>query len=115
MRIDAGRTGAYVRASPIIAEALQRVATKEAHTIVQVRYYICRPWFHYCYYYCGIVGCNMCLAVFSGSLVPQLFQHALQEAEAALLAAARQWQYLQADGSVLLATNVYTVITATAG
>lgn len=41
-------------------------------------------------------------------------RHALQEAEAALRGAAQRWGYLQADGSILLTTNVYTVITATA-
>lgn len=42
MRIAAGRTAAYVRANPIIAEALQRLSAKEAHAVVQVGC-SCRP------------------------------------------------------------------------
>ena len=40
--------------------------------------------------------------------------HVLQGAEQQMLAAACQWHYMQADGSILLDTNMYTVITATA-
>ena len=43
-----------------------------------------------------------------------MYLSVLQAAEAALVDAARQWNYLQQDNSIFLDTNLYTVITATA-
>ncbi len=38
----------------------------------------------------------------------------LQAAESRLIAAAQQWGYWRQDGSIVLGTNIHTVITATA-